>query len=318
MRFLLTALGTNNHSTVCGYLKKNPQHYVVGVDMYPAEYVPASREADRFYQVGSIYDMRRYVAQLLEICKKEQIDFLFPVIDEEVDYLSRHKELFSGLGVTVCCANAQAVEICRDKAKTFAVAEAFFPDIYTRTADLKTYDGAFGLPVFVKPASGRASTGCVKIETEEDLRQAKARLKDGKWLVQEFLEGDFFTVDFVNDPAHNLFASLPRQELVRNKNGCGVVVQTQQNTALEQTVRRLVNHIGFCGAGNCEFIGRAGQFKLVEINPRISAGIAYSLAAGLDVVSAQMHIMRGEKPDFSAPLSYGKIYAKRYEMYEMR
>ena len=37
MRFLLTAVGTNNNSTVAKYLKETPDNYVVGTDIYPAD-----------------------------------------------------------------------------------------------------------------------------------------------------------------------------------------------------------------------------------------------------------------------------------------
>ena len=319
MRFLLTAVGTNNNSTVAKYLKETPDNYVVGTDIYPAEYIPASFEIDKFYRVPSIYEMEDYKQSLLNICKKERIDFLFPVIDEEVYFLAQNKHLFEAAGTTVCCSSAESVGICRNKFKTFETVKENLPEIYTKTSCLADVDATkLSFPVFVKPSSGRASNGCKRINNKAELDLYMTDIDASEYIVQEYVEGEFFTVEFVNDIKHNKFVSLVRQELVRNKNGCGVVVKTVKNEYLEDVTNRLINLIGFYGAGNCEYIFDKGKYYLIEINPRMSAGTDYSMRSGLDIIENQIKIFSGQEIDIDKNLKYDKIYARRYETYELR
>ena len=166
MRILLTALGTNNNSTVCKYLKAAPDNYVVGVDIYPAEYLPASKLVDKFYQVTDIYHLDEYKQQLLTICQNEKIEFIFPVIDEEVEFLANNKSDFEKIGVKISCASPEAIEVCHNKYKTFELVKNALPEIYTQTFLASEYTD-LKKPAFLKPIHGRASIGCSKINSFE-------------------------------------------------------------------------------------------------------------------------------------------------------
>ena len=72
-KFLVTALGTLNSTFIANHLKKQG-FYVVGTDIYPKNYIQATKEIDAFYQTHSVYEMSKYVDDLLKICKTENID----------------------------------------------------------------------------------------------------------------------------------------------------------------------------------------------------------------------------------------------------
>jgi len=315
MRILLTALGTNNSSSICKYLRQNSENYLVGTDIYPKEYVVSSKEVNHFYQVASIYEMHKYFNQLIEIIKKEKIEIVIPIIDEEVLYFAQHLDVFDAIGVTVFVSNKESIQICRDKYQTFELIKKHLPQIYTITK--KNTEEINKFPVFVKPNSGRASIGCQKITDKFELDILRHKGFEN-YIWQEYLEGDFFTVEFLYDPQTNYFNALVRQELVRNKNGCGVVIQIQQNTFLENIVLQIVRLINFCGIGNCEFIYQNGKYHLIEINPRISAGIDYSIQAGMNFIQQKIDLCTYQKPiQNKTNIKYGTYFVRRYETYEM-
>lgn len=316
MRFLLTALGTNNNTTVCKYLKLNPDNYIVGCDINPACYIPASKTVDKFYQVADIYHMAEYKQQLLDICKQEKIEIILPVIDEEVEFLSQHRQEFEAIGVIISCSTPESIEMCHNKYKTFALVKEKLPEIYTQTFLASEYTDLHK-PVFLKPIHGRASIGCTKIDTFEQFEFYRKQINPNEYIVQEFVDGDFFTVEFVNDCEHKLFGCVIRQELLRNKNGCGTVVKIINNEYLEQIVERLVNLVGFTGIGNCEFICQDGKFFLIEINPRLSAGIDYSMRAGFNLIKSQISVLKGNPTIYKDNIRYGQIFVRQYETYEM-
>ena len=55
--------------------------------------------------------------------------------------------------------------------------------------------------------------------------------------------------------------------------------------------------------------------KIIEVNPRLPAGIAYSCMCGLDVVMNALRIARNQECKFE-PIRIGAHFAKRYETYE--
>lgn len=316
MRFLLTALGTNNNTTVCKYLKRDPNNYIVGCDINPACYIPASKTVDKFYQVPDIYHMEEYKQKLLEICKQDKIEIILPVIDEEVEFLAQHRQEFAKLGVTVSCSTPESIEICHNKYKTFSLVKEHIPEIYTETFLASEYTN-FDKPMFLKPIHGRASIGCAKIDTASQFESYKKQINPDEYIVQEFVQGDFFTAEFVNDYEHKLFGCVIRQELLRNKNGCGTVVKIIQNEYLEKIVERLANLVGFTGIGNCEFICQDGKFYLIEINPRLSAGIDYSMRSGFNIIKSQLSILNGNPKIYKENIRYGQVFVRQYETYEM-
>ena len=239
MRYLLTALGTNHNSSICSYLKNFEDNYLVGTDIYPAKYIPASISVNAFYQTKSIYEMESYAEQLLDICKKEKIDILIPIIDEEVLYLSENIQKFSDIGVKILVSDAASVKLCRDKLQTQNFLQKYFPQLYIKTERLcELNQNTF--PLFIKPNSGRASTNCIKINNKKELMFYKEYFDEKDFIVQEYIDGDFYTADFFYDTKNDYFITLIRQELVRNKNGCGTVIKIVKNENLENILKSLI------------------------------------------------------------------------------
>jgi len=317
MRYLLTALGTNHNSSICTYLKNFENNYLVGTDIYPAKYIPASIGINAFYQTKSIYEMDTYAEQLFEICKKEKIDILIPIIDEEVLYLSENIKNFNSIGVKILVSNAAVVKFCRNKMQTQDFLKKYFPQLYIKTEFLCSLtQNTF--PLFIKPNNGRASTNCIKINNEKELMFYKEYFDKKDFIVQEYIDGDFYTADFFYDTKNDYFITLIRQELVRNKNGCGIVIKIVKNEYLEKILKSLISKIGYNGIGNCEFICKNDKFFLVEINPRFSAGIDYSIKAGVNFLQIAIDTLMGNKPDIlSINPKCDTIFVRKYETYEM-
>ena len=61
----------------------------------------------------------QYCNQVLEIAKKEKIDIILPLSDEEVLALSKEKSIFEEKGIKIICSSFQSTEISSDKALLF-------------------------------------------------------------------------------------------------------------------------------------------------------------------------------------------------------
>ena len=58
---------------------------IVGCNIYPKEWIVESCEVDVFYKVPPVADQENYLTTIHEICEKEKIDYVLPMIDYEID-----------------------------------------------------------------------------------------------------------------------------------------------------------------------------------------------------------------------------------------
>lgn len=316
MKILVTALGTMASKCIVEQMRKDPNNHITGVDIYPKDYIVSSRDVDEFIQISSVVENENYLDELIDICIKNQIELVYPIIDEEVELLSQNIRRLHDLGIIPCVSNERSVYLCRNKLATAERIRKRFPEIYIKTALLSEYQNEFRFPLFIKPIKGRSSIGCMKINSNEELSFFKNRLNSQEYLVQEYVEGQFFSADVARNPLTGVVDVLVREELLRNSNGAGIVVRTLFKPELIAICRNLAEDFDIKGVANIEFVKDGSNYKLIEINPRLPAGTQFSCIAGFDIVTIQKDIMLGKIPEKSE-MRYDIILARRYETYEM-
>ncbi|MBQ9894823.1 MAG: ATP-grasp domain-containing protein [Ruminococcus sp.] len=315
---LVTAIGTMTATTVVEELKKMGKYYIIGGDIYEKNMVATTKDVDEFHVFPpAIYELDKYIEFVLKFCKEHEVKYYFAVIDEEIVNLSNNREKFEEIGVKLCIPNRKLVETCHFKNKFSEWLDREMPEISIKTFgsadEIKDED----FPIFVKPVEGRASTGCRRIDTRAQLDEFVDTAEIGKTIVaQQFAEGEIATVDIISNNKTGQIILAPRKELLRNSNGCGIAVKTFHCEKLEDICRRLVQKLELNGVVNAEFFCKDGDYKIIEINPRFSAGTGYSCMAGAKMVLNAMEIADGN-PCTVGELTLGKNYAKRYETYEM-
>ena len=109
---------------------------------------------------------------------------------------------------------------------------------------------------------------------------------------------------------------IQKREILRNSNGCGTVVEIIDNSELETICKQIAEKLDLNGIINVEFFITKEGPKIIEINPRLPAGTSYSCLAGGNTVINTLLIANGE-PCEIGKIKIGKIYARRYETYEM-
>ena len=107
-----------------------------------------------------------------------------------------------------------------------------------------------------------------------------------------------------------------RKELLRNANGCGIAVEIIQDEALADICIELMEQLDLHGVANMEFFDTGNGYRIIEINPRFSAGTSYTCMAGVNTVLNAMFIADGNECMFGEP-EIGARFAERYEAYRM-
>jgi carbamoyl-phosphate synthase large subunit len=82
------------------------------VDIDPL--APALQEADRPYIVHRLSEPS-YIPTLAEICRREQVHLIFPLIDPDIPVLARHRQELEATGARVVVVSQEAATTTADK-----------------------------------------------------------------------------------------------------------------------------------------------------------------------------------------------------------
>ncbi|MDY4007378.1 MAG: ATP-grasp domain-containing protein [Candidatus Limiplasma sp.] len=265
-------------------------HRVAACDIYPREWNQACMDADAFFQGVPASDAQAYTAQLEEAVKREGVHYLIPLTDVEVDVLCAQKARFAALGCTVCVPDEPCARLCRNKLQ---MAQALERDGVCRTIPtFSPYEGAdLPFPLMLKPLHGRSSQGQAVVRGREALLSALSTRDD--YIAQPYLEGPVYTVDVARDRFGHVQA-LARLELLRTVNGLGTTVRMLPGHPLEGVCASIAARAGVVGVVNMEFIEHGGEYWFLEVNPRFSGGLGFSVLAGVDFPALNLLCHAGE------------------------
>ncbi|WP_455667781.1 ATP-grasp domain-containing protein [Phocaeicola sp.] len=286
MNILITAIGSMSAECVISALTKQG-HQVTGCDIYPAEWHYASRLCSKVYQVPLATQNEKYINALMQVCMEQQINVIIPLTDIEIDILSSWRSRFKESGILLCIQSEYTLSIARNKYQLyqFFLQDKEVPSILTYQADNHSFTED-SLPCIAKPCNGRSSEGLMLIHTaqELDLLQSKEN-----YILQKYLKGPIYTVDYVRCRQTCKDFAIPRKELLRTKNGAGLTVQLTNNEILKKQVSHIGNKLDINGCINMEFLYVDDLFYLIDVNPRFSAGIAFSHLAGYDMIISHLN-----------------------------
>lgn len=313
---LVTSIGSVAADVTIKALKRLG-HRVVGADIYPREWVADAYNVDAFRRVPLVSDAESYLSSIHGICEEEDIDYLIPLIDPEVDLLNVSREWFDAHGVTLCISTKRSLDIIRNKKSLQDFVENEVPEINgIPTLMVNDVDKLpWGYPVVVKPYDGRSSQGREYVSSDEEWVTYKEKRADAKSIVEPFVSGPLVMVEVVRQDSTGKCVCVTRQELLSTPHGCATTVRVYPDPDLETASRVLAERLGINGCVNFEFIKHDdGRHFLVECNPRYSAGLEFSCLAGYDCVANHLDCFGGHEID-DFEMGFPIIVARKYEEY---
>ncbi len=313
-KVLVTALGSLSADIIIKKLHING-YFVVGTDIYPKEWIVDARNVDKFYRVPEPSETEEYIRRILELCEENEIDFLFPLTDPEIDALNLYRERFCRLSVKICMSDYETITICRNKRKTENFLRSANVCALIDSYDLKKVDfAAISYPILCKPISGRSSQGVKIFDDAKSLLAFYDRIDPETYLFQPVIAGKIIAVDVVRDSSNNCYA-VARRELIRTLRGAGISVQVFRDRALEESCKTIAELLNVVGCVNFEFIEASdGKRYFMECNPRFSGGVEFSVLAGYDFVTNHLKCFRNEEIETTADIKEHYI-SRKYEVY---
>lgn len=308
MNILVTSIGSFSADCVIKTLRAHG-HSVIGCDIYPSNWHATSKDCNNVYLAPLAINENEYVSFLLDISMKEDIDCILPLTDVEIDVLNRNRNAFADSDTSLFIQSPKCLDVARNKYTMYLefcddkkVNVPYSVNSLTATED-------FHMPAIAKPINGRNSEGLKHLTSKEEL---STFINKPNYLIQQMIPGPIYTVDYVRDNYNNDFA-VAREELLRTKNGAGLTVRIVANDLLTRTTSHIGFHLDIIGCVNMEFIYNDNKFYLIDINPRFSAGVAFSKLAGYDMVTSHLNSFTGKKICPHIKIEEHILYKRYYE-----
>jgi carbamoyl-phosphate synthase large subunit len=248
---------------------------IIAVDIDPL--APALREADCPYIVPRLLEPS-YIPTLAEICRREQVHLIFPLIDPDIPVLACHRQQLEAFGARVVVVSQEVATITADKWLT----HQFFRQQYIPTPRSwlpeQIQDSTLEYPNFIKPRFGSAGKQAYKVRNERELAFFLDYVPEP--IIQEYLPGPEITNDVICDFEGKVLgvASRQRIEVRWGEVAKGKTIYDPEIIRHCVTIAREFQAIGPI---TVQCILRDGKPYFTEINPRFGGGVPLGVAAGL-------------------------------------
>ena len=334
---LITACGNVYMPGTTASIKNNGERKIrlIGADMNHDDTI--LQMVDQYYQVPRGGDPN-YAKAILDICVKEHVDVIIPIMSAELITLAENEEMFRNAGVTLSISNLESLKIANNKLALFEYMKANDIPVpkFWQVNSVEDVDPAIehiGVPVVFKTNEGSGSRGMRIIDPSKSrfdilfhekptsayvtLQDFKETLQEGDMppmLAMEYLPGHEYTVDMLCDNGKVLYNMCRRGLNVQTSIILdGVVEDKPEITNLCAQVAeklKLTGNIGFDVKERAD-----GTPVIMECNPRATAGVSEFTASGVNLLYLNIKRCLGEPLPEVTP-KYGVVMKRRYqEMY---
>lgn len=284
---------------------------IVGIDMYPRTWVAVADQVQVFSQVPPLANAEEYEQTLLRLCRDHDVGLVVPLTDVEVDFLSLRASTFAAMNVRIATSNGDTVLLMRNKQ---ALHDRF---VGTKLAVIPTYrreeyiKKCNEFPCIAKPVNGRSSEGQFIFRSPKEF--LRAELPAGTYVYQPFIGGSVLVVDVLRSHSGEPIF-IARRELTRTKNGAGLAVEVlKEQSSVQHAIETFAGAVDFEGCINIELLQPSGSPPmLMDVNPRFSAGVAFSSMAGYDFVRNHIAYFTGHEIEPLKRVKQGAVFTRKY------
>lgn len=263
-------------------------------DMAPAIYF-----ANKRYKLPQIQNPD-YIPIIIEICNKENIDLIIPTIDTDLLLLSTQKQYIElKTNAIVLVSSPEVIKTCRDKIRTHRFLKDCkfnMPRLYT---DAEIERRAFEYPLFIKPRSGSSSINACKVNNEKELSMYLGIVNDP--IVEDFIEGQEYTVDIFLDFEGSVITIVPRLRLA-TRDGEISKGKIIKDRIIINEIKKLMKQLKPIGHITVQLMKTDKGIEYIEINPRFGGGAPMSIQSGADSCKNLYRLLMGQK------LTYNEDY----------
>jgi len=328
MNFLFTCAGRRNYLLDYFRVALNDNGLILAAD--GSAHAPALQAADKSFVLPYI-NAPEYIDELLALCRREQVDAVISLNDLELPVLADKISLFKQHDVILLVSNTDVINICFDKWKTHqfltnAKIDSPISFISLNKALDALDSNKISYPVVLKPRWGTGSIGIEYPQNRHELKLAYELLQskltntilsdisstdfEHSLIIQEYLDGEEFGLDIINDLEANYQSTIVKKKLAMRagETDKAVIMDIPDLATLGEKISHNLQHIVNL---DCDIFRVDGKDYVLEMNPRFGGGFPFSYVAGVDLPKAIINWLNKESTSINLlQPKYGILSAK--------
>ena len=248
-----------------------------------------------------------YIPYILDICKKEEISAILPLFDMDLSAIAFHKETFLKEGIFPLVSDYKVINDCFDKLKYPSLFSGLnFKTPQTSSSLAETIElidkDKVRFPLVLKPRWGTGSVSTIVVYEKQELIYEFNRLSKSltssflespvpegnknQMIIQEFIKGDEFGMDVINDLSCNYVKSFIKKKLgMRSgETDSAITIKNDEYELIGEKISKLLKHIAIL---DVDFIVTdSSDVYIIDMNPRFGGGYPFTHAAGVNLPAA--------------------------------
>lgn len=290
MNVLLTSVGRRNYMPV--FLREAGCDKVIGINLDKNSVGLAN--CDKSYISPAIYD-DNYLDFVIDICKKEEIDFVLPLFDIDLPVLSANRFRFDEIGVDLIVGDCDSINVCNDK---YEMHKFLYANSFDTPKLVGINDAEFG-EVLIKPRWGMGSLSIYKVDGREflscfykkalkDVRSSYLKYESSKdfsssILIQEFIKGTEYGLDIICDLNKKYVTTVVREKIAM-RSGETDIAKVIKNEQLSSIGEKLASVCPYIGNMDVDIIVSGEKAYIIDMNLRFGGGYPFTHYAGINTV----------------------------------
>ncbi len=260
---------------------------------------------------------KEYIPCLLDICRAHEIRMVLSLMDQDSLVLSTHRKSFADLGVFVAASEVKTLELAFDKYESgkFLTSLGILTPTTVRSPEEALHhleNGVLSFPLILKPRWGSGSICTEVAQTREELlfffqylggKVGETHLAEhantkgrNEILIQQFIKGDEFDLDVLNDFQGRYVTTFPRKKFAMRagETDGAVTIANESLRALGERIALAFGHLGILDVDL--FCTENGGFTVIDVNPRFGGAYPFSHIAGANVPACYISWVQGKSP----------------------
>jgi len=282
--------------------QSHPGYRLIGTSIYADCVAPAFCDV---FELAPPTSDASYISWLLALIARHQISLIIPGIEIDVFAWNAHRDVLEPVGVKMLLNNPELIRLCGDKWAFYQrLQEVRSP--YAISTSLTFDENLHQFPLLLKPRRGSGSKGIVIVKNRDQLEERAAEI--GPYLMLQPIVGapdEEYTVSAFFDRDSRLCASIALRRTL-SQNGYTETAETVEGTSLGVVLADLARIFHPVGPTNFQFRIDRGQWKILEINPRISSATSIRTAFGYNESAMGVEFLLHDAPPVQPRLRQGR------------
>jgi D-aspartate ligase len=254
-----------------------------------------------------VHDRPAFEKELMDYLRENKVDVAISVGDVSSDILSKNKKEITRY-TRITNPDYSTFIQGADKLKLMQYCmsnDLPCPKTYDlNEKTLQNLDDLLEFPVMVKPIRGVGAIGVERYDSYEELESKYQSMKaqHGDLIIQEFIAPNgsmqYQAEAFLDEKGKmKVCMVILKPRFFPVKGGTSTANLTIDHPEIVETTRKLLEGLNWRGAADVDYIldPRDNSAKILEINPRVTAGIKIGFVAGIDYADLHLKLAFGEE-----------------------